>query len=110
MRKLLITSIFLGMTATASLAAEYGELAGTYSGKTTTGDDVTIVLPKSGSPSYRFKGTPTMVASPKIAGKTITMNVGKNGMGKVTLVVSGNTMSYRWQGGQNTATGTLSKQ
>ncbi|MBW6425689.1 hypothetical protein KX729_30310 [Rhizobium sp. XQZ8] len=54
MRTLLISSFaFLAATA-SSFAAEFGDLAGTYTGKTPKGSAIVIVVPKSGTLTYRF--------------------------------------------------------
>jgi hypothetical protein len=109
MRTFIIASLAFAAATTGSSAAEFGDLAGTYTGKTATGSEVVIVLPKSGSPTYRFKGGPVLVSNAKISGKTITMNVGDQGTGKVFLSASGKSLAYKWQGGQNTASATLTK-
>lgn len=94
---IILATLTLGMVSPA-LSADFGDLAGTYSGKTVKGGDVLIVIPKSGNPTYRFRGAPVMVSSAKLSGKTIVLNVGNNGMGSVTLTPSGKgKMSYSYK-------------
>jgi hypothetical protein len=109
-RKFTIASIFVALSAVASFAAEFGDLSGTYSGKTAKGGDILIVVPKTGTPSYRFRGSPVLVSSAKLSGKTISMNVGPTGMGKVVISSTGNGMSYKYTDGQGSTVATLAKQ
>jgi hypothetical protein len=109
MRRFLIASVAFLATTVSSFAAEFGDLAGTYSGKTATGSPVQVVIPKSGTPSYRFMGDSVRVNSASLSGKTIKMNVGTGG-GSVTLSSSGKgQMSYRYSFKGNTASATLAK-
>jgi hypothetical protein len=61
-RKVLITSAVLACSAATALDAEFGDLAGNYSGKTAKGGEIVIIVPKSGSPTYRFRGDPVLVS------------------------------------------------
>jgi hypothetical protein len=105
----ILTSLAIALSSVISFAADFGDLAGTYSGKTAKGGDIVIVVPPSGTPTYRFRGSPVMVSSAKLSGKTITMNVGPNGFGKVSLVTDGKGASYSYRAGQDTASASLIK-
>lgn len=109
-KRLLITAFAaFAFSAAVSTAAEFGDLAGTYSGKTAKGADIVIVVPKSGSPTYRFRGAPVKVSNAKLSGKTITMNVGANGFGRVSLTTNAKGASYSYRAGQDTASASLTK-
>ncbi len=110
MRKIVMTSILFIASAATALAADFGELAGTYTGKTAKGGDVRIVLPKSGTPTYRFRGDSVAVNSASVSGKTVKMSVGEGG-GSITLTSSGKgQITYRYSFNGATAAATLTKQ
>ncbi|TWF54654.1 hypothetical protein [Neorhizobium alkalisoli] len=93
----ILASLSLGF-ASPAFSADFGDLAGTYSGKTAKGGDVLIVIPKSGNPTYRFRGAPVMVSSAKLSGKSIVLNVGSAGMGSIVLTPAGKgKMSYSYK-------------
>jgi hypothetical protein len=109
MRSIIIASVALFMTSPLASGAEFGELAGTYTGKTPKGGDIVVVVPKSGNPTYRFRGAPVIVSNAKVFGKTISMNVGPNGMGRVILSSSGQGMSYKYTDNKGGTTASLTK-
>jgi len=90
-------------------AAEYGDLAGTYTGKTAKGNAIVIVVPKSGNPSYTFAGSNVRVSGARLSGKTINMNVGPNGLGRVVVTASGKGAAYKYTDDKGSTTASLSK-
>jgi len=110
MLKSIVTLVAILASSAAGFAAEFGDLAGTYAGKTAKGGDIVIVVPKTGTPSYRFRGSPVRVSGATLSGKTVTLNVGPNGFGRVVLGVSGKGASYSYRAGQDTASAKLTKQ
>ncbi|MBW6425538.1 hypothetical protein KX729_29430 [Rhizobium sp. XQZ8] len=110
MRTLLISSFaFLAATA-SSFAAEFGDLAGTYTGKTPKGSAIVIVVPKSGTPTYRFAGDSVRVSNATVSGKTINLNVGPNGLGRVSITASAKGASYKYSDDKGGTSATLSRQ
>ncbi|MGV1908989.1 hypothetical protein [Agrobacterium vitis] len=110
MHKFLIASIMLFTATASSFAAEFGELGGTYTGKTSKGNAIVIVVPKSGTPTYRFAGESVRVSSATLSGKTIRMNVGPNGLARVVVTASGKGASYKYTDNRGSTSATLSKQ
>ncbi|AYD00660.1 hypothetical protein [Neorhizobium sp. NCHU2750] len=109
LQRIIMISLAIAFSSAASFAAEFGELAGTYTGKTARGGEIVIVVPPSGTPTYRFRGSPVMVSNAKLSGKTITMNVGAEGLGRVSLVTDGKGAAYSYRAGQDTTTASLTK-
>lgn len=108
-QRILIASLAVAFSFAISFAAEFGDLAGTYTGKTAKGGEIVIVIPPSGTPTYRFRGSPVMVSNAKLSGKTVTMNVGPEGLGRVSLVTDGKGASYSYRAGADTTTASLTK-
>ncbi|MEV4606215.1 hypothetical protein MRBLMR1_001159 [Neorhizobium sp. LMR1-1-1.1] len=104
----LALAIFIA-SGSASFAAEFGELAGTYTGETAKGNAILIVVPKSGNPSYTFAGSPFRVSGAKVSGKTISMNVGPNGLGRVLITASGKGASYKYTDNKGSTSASLAK-
>ncbi|MCM2477420.1 hypothetical protein HGO38_28650 [Rhizobium sp. CG5] len=110
MRTLLTASIIFITATASSFAAEFGDLAGTYTGKTPKGNAIVIGVPKSGTPTYRFAGKSVRVSSATLSGKTISMNVGPSGLGRVVITASGKGASYKYTDDKGGTSATLSKQ
>src|SRR4051812_37048123 len=109
MRKFLITSALLVASVTSAVAAEFGDLAGTYTRQTAKGNAIVIVVPKSGNPSYTFAGSSVRVSGAKLSGKTINMNVGPNGLGRVVVTAGGKGASYKYTDDKGSTSTTLTK-
>lgn len=109
MHKFFLALALLIASGSASFAAEFGELAGTYTGKTAKGNAILIVVPKSGNPSYTFAGSPVRVSGAQVSGKTISMNVGPNGLGRVSITASGKGASYKYTDKKGSTSASLAK-
>lgn len=108
--RILSSALLISTIAGGAFAADFGELAGTYSGKTEKGSAVVFSIPKSGTPSYRFRGEPISVSSVSVSGKTFTMRVGSGG-GKITLTSTGqNSISMQYSFKADRASASLTKQ
>ena len=108
-RKFAFAALAVFMSSATSFAADYGDLAGSYSGKLAKGGAIRITIPKSGTPSYSFSGDSVSVNSAFLSGKTIKMDVG-SGHGSVTLTAAGKgKLSYRYYFNGNTAATTLTR-
>lgn len=109
-KKTIVAAIIISTSAVSGFAAEFGELAGTYSGKTAKGSSITVVIPKSGTPTYSFGGSSVSVNSATLSGKTVKLSVGTGG-GSVTLTETGKgKLSYKYAFKGDSASATLSKQ
>lgn len=108
-KKTVFAIAMLASSATASFATDFGQAAGTYTGKTAKGNAISITVPKSGTPTYRFAGSTVAVASASFSGKTIKMNVGPGGHGLVVVKLKGKDASYEYSAGQGTTTASLTK-
>ncbi|AYD01903.1 hypothetical protein [Neorhizobium sp. NCHU2750] len=109
-RNIVFSAIIVMFSSAAAFATEFGDLAGTYSGKTEKGSAVVFTIPKSGTPSYRFKGEPISVNTSSLSGKTITMRVGSGG-GKITLTSTGkSTMQMQYSYMKDRASALLTKE
>lgn len=86
--KILSSALLSSTIAGGALAADFGNLAGAYSGKTEKGSAVVFSTPKSGTPAYRFKGEQISVSSVGVSGKSIMMRV-RSGGGKITPTSTG---------------------
>ncbi len=93
--------------AVSSYAAEFDSLAGTYAGKTAKGNAIVIVVPKKGIPSYSFAGSDVRVSNAKVTGKTIIMNVGPEGLGRVTITTNAKGAAYKYTDGKGNTLATL---
>ncbi len=110
MRTILISSVCFLAAAASSFAAEFGDLAGTYTGTTPKGNAIVIVVPKSGTPTYRFAWDSIRVSNATLSGKTISMSVGPNGLGRVVITANGKGASYKYTDNKGGTSASLSKQ
>jgi hypothetical protein len=107
--KLLSATTVLFLYCMPAVAGEYGELAGSYTGKLKSGASVRVVIPKSGKPTYYFKGSRVTVNSDTYSGKTIKLDVG-SGHGNVTLTPGKKSqLSFKYRLKSDTAATVLTK-
>lgn len=108
-------SIFVALSMCLASASTYAfdmaEYAGTYAGKNKRGSAIVVTLPKSGKPSYNFRGDNVPVQKVDSSGKALKMVVGNEGIAEVTLTPSGKaSLSFRYRYKDNRDAATLKKQ
>lgn len=95
--------------AVAPASAQNAEaLVGRWSGNLPNGASILLDIPKSGKPSYRFKGMNVAVVSARASGNSLVLSVGR-GYGNVTVTPSGGTLAYTYSDREGTAKAVLTR-